>query len=90
MSAPAQVRTATTHLLDSVATIWHRVISESPGRVIVTSNYPIEEAAILILSNDLYTIAGTRHIVQNERPAARGIEPFNWSAPQLSWLVGER
>ena len=55
-----------------VTTVWHCVVGDGPGHVIVASNYLIEEAAILILRNDLYTGARTRDIVQSKSPAARG------------------
>src|SRR6185503_12138536 len=57
---------------NSVTTIARCIVRDSPGHVIVASNYPIKEAAVLILRNDLYTITGTRHVGQSKRATARG------------------
>ena len=52
---PPNFEQKTTHLLESVTTVRHRVVSDRPGRVIVASYHLIKEAAILVLRDDFHT-----------------------------------
>src|SRR6476620_9030428 len=57
--------------IESVTTVWHRVVSDRPGRVTVTRHYLIEEAAILVLRNDFHTGSTAGHITQGNGSAPR-------------------
>jgi len=51
---PRKFEQQTSHPLDSVTTIWHRVVSDSPGGVFVAKNNVVQETTILIFRDDLY------------------------------------